>query len=179
MKYVLGIILALALILPMNSLAADSTSIDTKSSVFDSDFFPVIPWGIAAGVGSEMFSTGVDLLFGKKAHIIGPLMWSNRIRMIYDYEDHQYGALFQPNLRFVWFAGRLYMFTAVIGPEIGWKGGTGFEYGASIRIGGLPALMVGNYEVGYLVNSKRFYATISFCFAPGPLFHFLWNGYHG
>lgn len=83
--------------------------------------------------------------------------------MIYDYENHQYGFLFQPNLRYIWnYSGKVNLFSAVLGPEIGWETKTGFEYGASLRVGGVPGLMAGNYEVGYLVNSKRFYFTVSF-----------------
>lgn len=161
MKYVLGIILAFALILPSKSLAGNSPD------------FIIAPWGIAVGGGPEMFSTGLDIFFGDFSSIYplgelkfedgSKLLWTNRFRMIYDYENHQYGFLFQPNLRYIWnYSGKVNLFSAVLGPEIGWETKTGFEYGASLRVGGVPGLMAGNYEVGYLVNSKRFYFTVSF-----------------
>lgn len=53
-------------------------------------------------------------------------------------------------------------FTAVVGPEVGWETETGFEYGGSARVGGLPRLFLANYEVGYLINSQRFYFTVVF-----------------
>lgn len=217
MKYVLGIILAFALILPTKSLAEDlqfvpssatiseeSNVSESKSStiieesevsepssstpteetevsepkelaVDDSHSFLPLPWGIAIGGGPGMFSTGFDFFFFERG-ILYPspkggfkltdnniLIWTNRLRMIYDFENHQYGFLFQPNLRYLYFSHNgLYLFSAILGPEIGWETKTGFEYGASLRIGGAPGLWAGNYEVGYLVNSKRIYFTVSF-----------------
>lgn len=210
MKYVLGIILAFALILPTKSLAEDlqfvpssatiseeSNVSESKSSttieesevsepssstpteetevaepkeltVDDSHSFLPLPWGYSIGGGSKMFSTGIDFFFFDRG-ILYPrdgykqakslLIWTNRLRMIYDFENHQYGFLFQPNLRWILEKG---MFSAALGPEIGWETKTGFEYGASLRIGGAPGLWAGNYEVGYLVNSKRIYFTVSF-----------------
>ncbi|MCQ2090794.1 MAG: hypothetical protein MJY93_11195 [Fibrobacter sp.] len=197
MKYVLGIILAFALILPSKSLAEDvqfmpsSATVSEESetsepgsltpteetevsepkelAVDDSHNFLPLPWGIAIGGGPGMFSTGFDFFFFERGILYGfitannILIWTNRLRMIYDFENHQYGFLFQPNLRYLYFSHNgLYLFSAILGPEIGWETKTGFEYGASLRIGGAPGLWAGNYEVGYLVNSKRIYFTVSF-----------------
>lgn len=184
MKYVLGIILAFALILPTKSLAEDlqfvpsSATISEETEVTepkelavdDSHSFLPLPWGIAIGGGPGMFSTGFDFFFFERGILCGfkptdnyILIWTNRLRMIYDFENHQYGFLFQPNLRYLYFSHNgLYLFSAILGPEIGWETKTGFEYGASLRIGGAPGLWAGNYEVGYLVNSKRIYFTVSF-----------------
>lgn len=184
MKYVLGIILTFALILPTKSLAEDlqfvpsSATISEETEVAepkelavdDSHSFLPLPWGIAIGGGPGMFSTGFDFFFFERGILCGfkptdnyILIWTNRLRMIYDFENHQYGFLFQPNLRYLYFSHNgLYLFSAILGPEIGWETKTGFEYGASLRIGGAPGLWAGNYEVGYLVNSKRIYFTVSF-----------------
>lgn len=194
MKYVLGIILAFALILPTKSLAEDlqfvpsSATISEETEVSepkelavdDSHSFLPLPWGIAIGGGPGMFSTGFDFFFFERGILCGfkptdnnILIWTNRLRMIYDFENHQYGFLFQPNLRWIYKQG---MFSATVGPEIGWETKTGFEYGISMRTGGLPSLFVGNYEAGYLVNSKRFYFTLSFCLSVLPFRFFHLHG---
>lgn len=189
MKYVLGIILAFVLILPSKSLAAPPPKISKYSN-----FFP-IPWGVAVGGGPKMFSTGVDFYFGDLLKVYSvktvndhsdgskndrhSLFWMNRIRWIYDYENHQHGILFQPNLRYMWdYKGYLNTISVTVGPEIGWESKTGFEYGVSLRTGGAPSLFVGNYEAGYLVNSKRFYLTVSFAISGLPIMY-IFNGYHG
>ena len=190
MKFVRNLILALALFLPGVSMATESASAkdpdDVEFSVkkkpnffmFPEGFFPSL-WGIAVGSGPGIFSVGVDVILGKSSVLYEPdeparpdsvqgpwnpmhmLMWMNRIRYIYDYDEHQYGIFFQPNLRYLWDLG--FLLSVVVGPEIGWERETGFEYGASIRIGGLPSLWVANYELGYLVNSQKFYFALSFC----------------
>lgn len=124
----------------------------------------------------KFFSAGVDIIFGTAGILYESsrpdsvrgfwnpphmLMWMNRLRMVYD--GRQYGILFQPNIRYLF---DMCMFSFVVGPEIGWETETGFEYGASLRIGGVPSLLLANYEIGYLVNSRKFYFTISFCFSP-------------
>lgn len=52
------------------------------------------------------------------------------------------------------------MVTVTLGPEIGWQTETGFDYGASIRIGGIIGALISVYEFGYLVNAKRFYFNV-------------------
>ena len=187
MKFVRNLILALALFLPGVSMATESASAKDPDDVevpvkkkpnffmFPEGFSPLL-WGIAVGSGPGIFSAGVDIIFGRSSVLYEParpksvqgpwnpmhmLMWMNRIRYIYDYDEHQYGIFFQPNLRYLWDLG--FLLSVVVGPEIGWEKETGFEYGASIRIGGLPSLWVANYELGYLVNSQKFYFTLSFC----------------
>ena len=187
MKFVRNLILALALFLPGVSMATESASAKDPDDVevpvkkkpnffmFQEGFSPSL-WGVAVGSGPGIFSAGVDIIFGRSSVLYEParpksvqgpwnpmhmLMWMNRIRYIYDYDEHQYGIFFQPNLRYLWDLG--FLLSVVVGPEIGWERETGFEYGASIRIGGLPSLWVANYELGYLVNSQKFYFTLSFC----------------
>ena len=193
MKFVRNLILVLALLLPSISMAEeDSAFVKDPDDVevlvkkkpnfymFPEGFFPSI-WGIAVGSGPEIFSAGMDIIFGRSSVLYEParpksvqgpwgpphmLIWMNRIRFIYDYDNHQQGVFFQPNLRYLGEAGLL--LSVIVGPEIGWEKETGFEYGASIRIGGMPSLWVANYELGYLVNSRKFYFTLSFCIAPRP-----------
>ena len=193
MKFVRNLILVLALLLPSISLAEeDSAFVKDPDDVevlvkkkpnfymFPEGFFPSI-WGIAVGSGPEIFSAGMDIIFGRSSVLYEParpksvqgpwgpphmLIWMNRIRFIYDYDNHQQGVFFQPNLRYLGEAGLL--LSVIVGPEIGWEKETGFEYGASIRIGGVPSFWLTNYELGYLVNSRKFYFTLSFCIAPRP-----------
>ncbi len=179
MKFVWGLFLAFVLLLPNVSLADEDAPVfsDKKKPnffMFPEGFAPSF-WGIAIGGGPGMFSAGADVIFGLSSvlHEIarpdsvhgmwGPphvLMWMNRIRVIYDFDNRQAGVFVQPNLRYLY---EQILFAVAVGPEIGWETKTGFEYGASLRIGGLPSLWVGNYELGYLVNSRRFYFTVSFC----------------
>ena len=193
MKFVRNLILVLALLLPSVSLAEedsafvkdpDDVEVPVKKKpnfyMFPEGFFPSI-WGIAVGSGPEIFSAGMDIIFGRSSVLYEParpksvqgpwgpphmLIWMNRIRFIYDYDNHQQGVFFQPNLRYLGEAGLL--LSVIVGPEIGWEKETGFEYGASIRIGGVPSFWLTNYELGYLVNSRKFYFTLSFCIAPRP-----------
>ena len=193
MKFVRNLILVLALLLPSVSLAEEDSAFvkdpdDVEEPVkkkpnfymFPEGFFPSI-WGIAVGSGPEIFSAGMDIIFGRSSVLYEParpksvqgpwgpphmLIWMNRIRFIYDYDNHQQGVFFQPNLRYLGEAGLL--LSVIVGPEIGWEKETGFEYGASIRIGGVPSFWLTNYELGYLVNSRKFYFTLSFCIAPRP-----------
>lgn len=163
----------------LDSLASCKFAYANKKGIFSflypEGFYPRL-WGVAVGGGRGMFSAGADMIFGLSSVIYETakpdtmlsffwepthvLMWTNRIRMIYDYDNHQYGFFFQPNLRYLF---KTMYASLTIGPEVGWETKTGFEYGASIRIGGALALLAGNYEIGYLVNSQRFYFTISFC----------------
>ena len=53
------------------------------------------------------------------------------------------------------------IFTVTSGPEIGWAYKTGFDYGWSVRIGGLAGLGIGSHEFGYLINSQKVYYTFS------------------
>lgn len=190
MKFVRNLVLVLALLLPGYSLAIDLAQEKDQDYVeydsqkkpnffmFPEGFAPSL-WGVAVGSGLGIFSAGVDIIFGRSSVLYEParpdsvqgpwnpmhmLMWMNRIRYIYDYDEHQYGIFFQPNLRYLWDLG--FLLSVVVGPEIGWEKETGFEYGASIRIGGMPSLWIMNYELGYLVNSQKFYFTLSFCISP-------------
>ncbi len=190
MKFVRNLIFVLALLLPSISMATESASAKDPGDVefpvkkkpnfymFPEGFFPSI-WGVAVGSGPGIFSAGMDIIFGRSSVLYEParpksvqgpwgpphmLIWMNRIRFIYDYDNHQQGVFFQPNLRYLGEAGLL--LSVIVGPEIGWEKETGFEYGASIRIGGVPSFWLTNYELGYLVNSRKFYFTLSFCVSP-------------
>ena len=162
MKFVRNLILALALLLPGISMAEEEFSL-----------YPY-PIDFSIGGGPGLFSTSLEFVLGSCASLYETpksdslqnffeprhaLTWTNRIRMIYDYDNHQYGFLFQPSIRYMF---KLIAFTAVVGPEVGWETETGFEYGMSARVGGLPGLFLANYEVGYLINSQRFYFTVVF-----------------
>ena len=61
-------------------------------------------------------------------------------------------------VQYLFFGNLLAMFKVSIGPEIGYKRKTGFEYGGSARIGAFIDIL--NFEMGYLVNSKRTYMNI-------------------
>ena len=182
MKFVRTLVLLFILLLPGYSLAEedsafvkdpDDVEVPVKKKpnffMFPEGFSPLL-WGIAVGTGPGIFSAGILYEPARPKSVYGAwgpphmLIWMNRIRFIYDYDGHQQGGFFQPNLRYLWKTG-LYL-SVIVGPEIGWEKETGFEYGASIRIGGMPSLWVANYELGYLVNSRKFYFTLSFCISP-------------
>ena len=160
MKFVRNIILALALLLPSVSMAEEEFSL-----------YPY-PIDFSIGGGPRLFSTSLEFVLGSCATLYETpksdssqdffepkhaLTWTNRIRMMSDYDNHPYGFLFQPSIRYMF---KLIAFTAVVGPEIGWETETGFEYGMSARVGGVPGLFLTNYEVGYLINYQRFYFTV-------------------
>ncbi|HPW94778.1 MAG TPA: hypothetical protein PLT31_06265 [Fibrobacteraceae bacterium] len=158
-----------------DSIKMSNSSIEEPYPLLEVDdpiFF--FPWNIFIGGGLGMFSVGLDLtvhpyseLYATKRpdsiegmwnppHI---LLWANRARMIYDFYNHQYGFFLQPNIQYFY---DVIMVTVTLGPEIGWQTETGFDYGASIRIGGFIGVLLGVYEFGYLVNAKRFYFNFLF-----------------
>lgn len=124
-----------------------------------------IPWDLSVGGGSNMFAVGVDWglsgLKGEDFPVIyrfapgDVIIWTVRTRFIYDYDEHKPGFFLQPNLRFLY---QLLIFDITVGPEIGWFIPSGFDYGASARLGITPFIY---FEVGHFFNSKRTYFNIS------------------
>ena len=184
MKFVRNLILVFILILPMESKAeffpAFSESMDSTNSEKPLPFFAYfipLPLNITIGGGSNMFSVGTDMLFVAPFSVIyenevsrpdsvhGPwvpshvFLWTNRIRMSYDYDNHQYGFFLQPNIRYLY---RFLLADIAVGPEIGWQTQTGFEWGASIRLNGLLTLCLADLEFGYFANTKRYYFNVLF-----------------
>ena len=173
MKFVRNLILTLALFLPSISLAEESACQKSDNYYCILDGFSPTLWGWSIGGGPYIVSGGIDFVIGASAilyetarpdSLIGfweptnELMWTNRIRLIYDFDNDQVGFYFQPNLRYMF---ENMIFTVTSGPEIGWAYKTGFDYGWSVRIGGLAGLGIGSHEFGYLINSKKVYYTFS------------------
>ena len=126
MKFVRTFFWVLLLLLPVASwgemfplLSELQDSTDSSSRIPAAAYLIPLPYNIAIGGGSEMFSVGTDLLItplsvmyvnevSRPDSVQGPwvpshvLMWTNRIRMIYDYDNHQYGFFWQPNIRYVY-----------------------------------------------------------------------------
>lgn len=159
---------------PLLSQSQDSTGSKSGISAL-ADVIP-LPYNIAIGGGSEMFSVGTDLLItplsvmyvneaSRPDSVHGPwvpshvFLWTNRIRMIYDYDNHQYGFFLQPNIRYLY---RFLLADVAIGPEIGWQTKTGFDWGASIRLNGLLTLCLADLEFGYFANTKKYYFNVLF-----------------
>ena len=126
---------------PLLSELRDST--DSSSRIPAAAYLIPFPYSITIGGGPGMFSVGTDLLISPLSAVYvdevsrpdsvqGPwvpshvLLWTNRIRMIYDYDNHQYGFFWQPNIRYVY---RFLLADIAVGPEIGWQTQTGFEWG--------------------------------------------------
>ena len=97
MKFVRNIILVFALLLPSISMAEEEFSL-----------YPY-PIDFSIGGGPRLFSTSLEFVLGSCASLYETpksdslqnffeprhaLTWTNRIRMIYDYDNHQYGFLF-------------------------------------------------------------------------------------
>ena len=59
-------------------------------------------------------------------------------------------------MKFLYQAGMILDLT--VGPEIGWLSRSGFDYGASARVGITPFIYG---EVGHFFNSKKTYFNIS------------------
>ncbi len=172
MNFVRIFLFAFLLLLPVATMAEENASPKDSTSEKEDFFFP-LPCSFTIGGGPKMFSVGVDVLLGKMALLyetsrpdtVGTwlpthtLVWTNRIRMIYDYENHQYGFFLQPNLRYFFKFG---LFETTLGPEIGWQTKTGFDWGASVRLKGVLTLLLADLEFGYLVNVQRAYFNVLF-----------------
>ena len=135
------------------------------------------PFGISVGGGSDMFSAGIDWMFptanpliykspkDNKEHKMptNELWWTVRSRYIYDYNEHQAGVFLQPNIHYLL---KVILFNLALGPEIGWKTETGFDYGASARTGLMGCAHV---EFGHLFNSTKTYVNFLFNLPFGPM----------
>ena len=131
----------------------------------------LFPYDMVVGGGSGMFSLGLDFVFCKQnliyeskkdPSIQGPwtptheLWWTVRTRYVYDFDEHQLGLFLQPNLRYLW---NVIIADATIGPEIGWKSNTGFDYGFSARLGLIAFFYI---EIGHFYNSDKTYFNFLF-----------------
>jgi hypothetical protein len=168
MKFVRNIILALALFLPGYSLAQDDSVYTPKKKA--SDYIP-LPLGLEVGGGS-MFMAGLEwgsllsLIYSQERpegveELWVPayaFVWSIRTRYVYDYTDHEHGALLYPNIQFL--LGPL--FGVVVGPQVGWFSSTGFDYGVSAH---LDLMCLLNIEVGYFFEKKNPYVSFLFTFS--------------
>jgi len=131
----------------------------------------LLPYDLTIGGGSAMFSVGLDFVFfkhnliyatPKDTTIHGPwdptheLWWTVRTRYIYDLDEHQVGLFLQPNLRYLW---NILLADVTVGPEIGWKRETGFDYGFSVRLGFIAFFYI---ELGHFYNSDKTYFNFLF-----------------
>ena len=168
MKFVRNIILALALFLSDYSLAqVDSVYTPKKKT---SDYIPT-PLGLEAGGGS-MFMAGLEwssllsLIYSQEPPegtegLWVPdyaILWSIRTRYVYDYIDHEHGALLYPNIQYL----RGLFFGIAVGPQVGWFSSTGFDYGVSAR---LDLIGIFNVEIGYFFEKKTPYVSFLFSFS--------------
>lgn len=138
------------------SVAQDSLVLDT--AVTDSSESSLVidaltSMGLEIGGGSS-FVVGLEWWpYSKTSYNFG---LSIRTQYVYDYIDHESGFLLFPSIRYpnapVAFA---------VGPKMGWFTSSGFDYGASFRI---EVLFV-DYEMGYLINKRHMFATITFVFS--------------
>src|SRR5574344_860982 len=138
------------------SVAQDSLVLDT--AVTDSSESSLVidaltSMGIEIGEGTS-FVVGLEWWpYSKTSYNFG---LSIRTQYVYDYIDHESGFLLFPSIRYpnapVAFA---------VGPKMGWFTSSGFDYGASFRI---EVLFV-DYEMGYLINKRHMFATITFVFS--------------
>ena len=139
------------------------------AKTFASDFI-VYPFGISVGAGSDMLSVGVDWTTSysrinkrpEKELPTHDFWWTVRTRYFYDSEEEQKCVFLQPNVHYLL---KIAILDLVLGPEIGWKTETGFDYGGSARIGFLSFAYI---EFGYLFNSDKTYAQFLLNVPIGP-----------
>ncbi len=168
MKFIRTLVLLFALLLPSISLAEENSVYTPKTKA--TDYIPM-PLGIEIGGGS-MFVAGVE--WGSPLSLIyeqerpenaeglwvpnDALLWSIRTRYVYDYIDHEYGALLYPNIQYL----RGLFFGIAVGPQVGWFSSTGFDYGVSAR---LDLIGIFNVEIGYFFEKKTPYVSFLFSFS--------------
>lgn len=167
MKFVRNLILALALFLPSISMAEGDSIYTSKTKA--SDYIPQ-PLGLEVG-GGGMFVAGLEwgsplsLIYAQERpkNVEGlwapdyAILWSIRTRYVYDYVDHEPGALLYPNIQYL-----LPLFGVAVGPQIGWFTSTGFDYGVSVR---LDLICLLNIEAGYFFEKKNLYVSFLFSFS--------------
>ena len=147
------------------SLADDPKNLEDIASHTSKSRFEPIPWNMFIG-GLDGFVVGVDWIFNDfnilyysatQINVIPKhtLLWTLRTQALW---APTFGIYLQPTVQYLFADGLLTMFKVSVGPEIGYKRKTGFEYGGSVRVGAFIDLL--NFEMGYLVNSKRTYVNI-------------------
>ena len=144
------------------SLADEPEKIENTAVYTNNSRFEPIPWNMFIG-GLDGFVVGVDWIFNDYnvfyysaspvnmvlKHV---LLWTLRTQALW---APTFGVYLQPTIQYLCADA---MFKISVGPEIGYKRKTGFEYGGSFRVGTFIDLL--NFEMGYLVNSKRTYMNI-------------------
>lgn len=162
--FVRNLILALILFLPSISMAEGDSVYTPKTKA--SDYIP-IPLGVEVGGGS-MFVAGLEwvsllsLIYVQKRpeNVEGlwtpddALVWSIRTRYVYDYVDHEHGALLYPNIQYM-----RTIFSVAVGPQVGWFSSSGFDYGVSVRF---DMICIFNVEIGYFFEKKNPYVSFLF-----------------
>lgn len=133
--------------------------------------FALIPWSAFIG-GGDAFIAGVDWVFGDYSFLYDSFLddssselngssrhlwvWSLRSQVLW---TSSYGFYLQPTIQYLYVGIPLLgLFKVSVGPEIGYKINTGFEYGGSVRVGTFIDIL--NFEIGYLVKSERTYMNI-------------------
>ena len=133
--------------------------------------FALIPWSAFIG-GGDAFIAGVDWVFGNYSFLYDSFLddssselngssrhlwvWSLRSQVLW---TSSYGFYLQPTMQYLYVGIPLLgLFKVSVGPEIGYKINTGFEYGGSVRVGTFIDIL--NLEIGYLVKSERTYMNI-------------------
>ena len=155
------------LLMASASLAAETGKMENAAVQTSKSGFSLIPWNVFIG-GGNSFVVGADWIFSDfnilytstsqadTARLDGipkhSWVWTLRTQALW---APTFGVYLQPTIQYMYFDGILAMFKLSVGPEIGYKRKTGFEYGGSFRVGTLIDLF--NFEMGYLVNSKRTY----------------------
>ena len=144
------------------SLADDTPNMENAAVHTTESGFSLIPWNMFIG-GLDGFVVGVDWIFNDynvfyysaspvNMVLKHALLWTLRTQALW---APTFGVYLQPTIQYLCADA---MFKISVGPEIGYKRKTGFEYGGSARIGAFIAIL--NFEMGYLVNSKRTYMNI-------------------
>lgn len=147
------------------SFADDAPKMENAAVNSNGSGLALIPWDLFIG-GMNSFTVGADWIFGNFNILYASTsqvnevpkhswVWTLRTQALW---APTIGAYLQPTIQYMFFGGPLTMFKISVGPEIGYKRKTGFEYGGSVRVGAFMDLL--NFEMGYLVNSKRTYMNI-------------------
>ena len=147
------------------SFADDAPKMENAAVNSNGSGLALIPWDLFIG-GMNSFTVGADWIFGDYNILYASTsrvkeipkhswVWTLRTQALW---APKFGVYLQPTIQYMFFDGFLAMCKISVGPEIGYKRKTGFEYGGSVRVGAFIDLL--NFEMGYLVNSKRTYMNI-------------------
>lgn len=171
MKFYRALLPYLIVLLMATALFADESEKMEESSKSNSGpAFVLMPWNIFVG-GGNSFVVGADWVFASYNFIyVSPFEWNSlpEHSLIWTLRTQAlwaggFGFYLQPTVQYMLNKGP--MFKVSIGPAFGYKQKIGFEYGGSIRLGGLLDLL--NIEVGHLANSERTYFNIIFNLPTG------------